>query len=242
MGKRKTDYSLRNLLSKLIRGKPNEEKGREYTFKKEGDSLRFHRWISRYIVRVVDPIPGVSPNRITWFGFILAGLSGILLALAGDDFVWLLAAAIVYWFSAIMDCVDGQLARVRGICSKTGEWLDFVLEGGKGVILWMSIGFNISSTKADLFGFEIWFLITIALGFLGFLSVISIYSSWIFKEPQPVSHDHVYVVMAIMIFNLLEPALIIFDIGVVLVVFYTLIEKTFLFGHEECETDESVNS
>ncbi len=235
MGKKKSDYSLRNLLSKLIRGKPNEEKGGEYSFKREGDTLRLHRWISSHFVNVIDPLPFVTPNRITWFGFFLTGVSGFFLAFANDEFIWLLAAGIIYWFSAIMDCIDGQLARKRGITSTVGEWLDFVLEGGKGVIFWMAVGFNLSSKKSDLLGFDIWFLVTIALGFLGFLSIISIYSSWLFKEPQPVSHDHVYVIMIIMIFNLLEPALLIFDVGVVFVVFYALLEKTFLFADVEGE-------
>ena len=237
MGKKKTDYSLRSISSRLIRGKPNEEKGGRYAFKKEGFTLRFHRSISNQIVKAIGPFSFISPNRITWFGFLLAVASALILALSGDNFVWLLLASIVYWFSAIMDCVDGQLARKRGICSKTGEWLDFVLEGGKGIFLWMAIGFNITITKTELMGFNVWFLVAVALGFLGFLSVISIYSSWLFEEAQPVSHDHVYVIILMMILHLVEPALILFDIAIILVVFYTLIEKTFLFAHEECETE-----
>ncbi|MHA1993047.1 MAG: CDP-alcohol phosphatidyltransferase family protein [Candidatus Hodarchaeales archaeon] len=234
MGKKRTDYSLRSLTSKLIRGKPNEEKGGRYAFKKEGFTLRIHRNISIKIVNVLDRFSFITPNRVTWFGFLLAVLSGLILAVAGNDMGWLILASIIYWISAIMDCVDGQLARKRGICSKTGEWLDFVLEGGKGIFFWMAIGFNITSTKSELFGFDVWFLIAVALGFLGFLSVISIYSSWLFEEVQPVSHDHVYVIMLVIIFHLLEPALILFDITVIIVVFYTLIEKTFVFAHEEC--------
>jgi phosphatidylglycerophosphate synthase len=233
MGKKRTDYSLRNITSKLIRGKPNEEKGGRYAFKKEGFTLRLHRNISKRIVIIIDRFSFITPNRVTWFGFLLAVFSGLVLAIANSDMTLLIIASIFYWISAIMDCVDGQLARKRGISSTTGEWLDFVLEGGKGIFLWMAIGFNITSTRTELFGFNVWFLIAIGLGFLGFLSVISIYSSWLFEEVQPVSHDHVYAIMLIMIFNLLEPALIIFDIGIVIVVFYTLIEKTFVFAQEE---------
>lgn len=237
MGKKKTDYSLRNLTSKIIWGKANEEKGGRYAFKKEGFTLRVHRRLSNQIVKVLDPFSFITPNRITWFGFLLAVLSGVILAIAGDDIILLVIASIIYWISAIMDCLDGQLARKREICSRTGEWLDFVLEGGKGIFLWMAIGFNISSTKTELFGLNVWFLVSLGLGFLGFLSVISIYSSWLFEEVQPVSHDHVYVIMLVMIFHLLEPALILFNIAVIFVVFYTLIEKTFIFAHEECENE-----
>ncbi|MHA1977032.1 MAG: CDP-alcohol phosphatidyltransferase family protein [Candidatus Hodarchaeales archaeon] len=238
MGKKKTDYSLRNLTSKLIGGKPNEEKGGRYAFKKEGFTLRLHRHLSTQLVEAIDPFSFVTPNRITWFGFLLAVLSGVILAIAGNDIRWLLLASIIYWISAIMDCVDGQLARKRGISSKTGEWLDFVLEGGKGIFLWMAIGFNISSTKTELFGLNVWFLVSIVLGFLGFLSVISIYSSWLFEEVQPVSHDHVYMIMLVMTFHLLEPALLLFTIALIFAVFYTLIEKTFVFASEESENGE----
>ncbi len=233
--KLKKDYSLRNLSSKLILGKVNEEKGGHYAFKKEGITLRFHRIIANQIVKVFHPFSLITPNRVTWFGFFLTIFSAIIIVIAGNNTVWLVLASILYWLSAIMDCVDGQLARKRDSCSKTGEWLDYVLEA-KGIFLWIAIGFNISLTKTEILGLDIWFLISIALGFLGFLSVMSIYSSWLFEETQPISHDHVYIVIFMMIFHLFELGLLIFDIGIIFVVIYTLIEKTFLIQHEEYES------
>ena len=232
MVKMKRDYSLRNLSSRFIQGKVNEEKGDRYTFKKEGITLRFHRNIASHIVKVFYKFSFITPNRVTWFGFFLGIMSSIVLAIAGDDIVWLVQASFFYWLSAIMDCVDGQLARKRNMSSKTGEWLDYVLEA-KGIFMWMAIGFNITSTKTELLGFDVWLLITIALGFLGFLSVMSIYSSWLFNEVQPVSHDHIYIIMFMIVFHLLELGLLIFDICIIIVVFYILIEKTFFISYEE---------
>ena len=221
----KKDYSLRNLASKLILGKANEDKGIEYAFKKEGITLRFHRYISRPIVELIAVFSLITPNRVTWFGFFLTVFSATLIAIARDNIFLLLLASFFYWFSALTDCIDGQLARKKGITSKTGEWLDYVLEG-KGIFLWIAIGFNITSTKTEIFGLDVWFLIAIALGFLAFLSVISIYSSWIFGEVQPVSHDHVYIIILMIIFHQFELGLILFNIGIIFAVFYTLIEKT----------------
>ena len=231
----KKEWSLRNLSSKLILGKANDNKGGQYAFKKEGISLRFHRSIANQIVKLVKNFSFITPNRVTWFGFFLAVFSALVLAIVGNNTLWLILASFLYWLSAILDCVDGQLARERNMSSKTGEWLDYVLEG-KGVFLWLAIGFNISSTKTEILGLDVWFLISIALGFLAFLSVMSIYSSWLFTEAQPVSHDHVYVVMLMMILHLLELGVLLFDIGIIIVVFYILIEKTILIPHEENES------
>ena len=233
MEKPKHNFSLRHLASKMILGQENGDKGEEYAFKKEGWSLRFHRKISKPLVLLIKPFAFITPNHITWFGFFLSVLSALTVALAGSNLIWLIIASILYWLSAILDCVDGQLARDRSVTSRKGAWLDFVLEGGKGVAFWLGVGFNLSARNSEIFGFDVWFLITIALGFLGFLSVISIYSSWMFAEDQPISHDHVYIAMIIIIFNLFEISLILFDIGIILVVIYSLFEKTFLFHPDE---------
>ena len=226
MAEIKRDYSLRNFSSKLIGGKVNEEKGERYKFKKEGVTLRFHRRISIPIVEFFDNFPFITPNRVTWLGFFSTLLCATILAIAGDNIILLIIASFFFWFSAILDCVDGQLARKRNTCSKKGEWLDFVLEA-KGVFLWIAIGFNITSTKTEILGLDVWFLIATTLGFLAFLSVISIYSSWIFEEVQAVSHDHVYVIIFMIIFHLFELGLFLFLIGAIFAVIYTLLEKSF---------------
>ena len=226
-------YSLKYIASKMIRGKSNGEKSIRNSYKKEDSIIGFHRKLMEPIVDLIEPISIITPNRVTWFGCLLALLSSVALGLGTFDYAFMLIASFLYWFSALLDCVDGQLARKRKTSSLKGEWLDVVLEFGKGIFFWIAVGFNITSYKSEIWGFNVWFVIAIALSFLGFLTFMSIYTSWLFRESQPVSHGHVYIVLFIIIANILELALIIFTFLVILSVIYTLFEKTFLFQPEE---------
>ncbi len=65
----------------------------------------------------------VSPDTLTWFGFIFSAFSGISFGLGhfglGGWFVILAATCDIY---------DGQLARAKGINNKSGAFLDSVLD------------------------------------------------------------------------------------------------------------------
>jgi CDP-diacylglycerol--glycerol-3-phosphate 3-phosphatidyltransferase len=65
----------------------------------------------------------VSPNVLTWFGFIFSAFAGIAFGLGefgmGGWFVI---------FAATCDVYDGQLARAKGINKKSGAFLDSVLD------------------------------------------------------------------------------------------------------------------
>jgi len=82
----------------------------------------------------------VSPNTIS-VASILIGLLAAWLFAAGD-YASIVAAAFIFQLSAIVDCVDGDLARVLFKESKLGKWLD--LAGDQvvhvGVFAGMAIG------------------------------------------------------------------------------------------------------
>ena len=65
----------------------------------------------------------LSPNQIT----VIAGLTGLLgcVCLANGFF---LMAAILINMSSILDLVDGDVARVKGLQSKFGHWLDIFFD------------------------------------------------------------------------------------------------------------------
>jgi phosphatidylglycerophosphate synthase len=46
-------------------------------------------------------------------------------------------AALLYFFSHVLDCADGQLARLRNIVSKSGMFFDPVLDGLKDLITFL---------------------------------------------------------------------------------------------------------
>jgi hypothetical protein len=56
-------------------------------------------------------------------------------AAAVSGLVGLIAAALVLHLAFVLDCVDGQLARIKGLSSPVGAYLDFLVDELKAVLL-----------------------------------------------------------------------------------------------------------
>jgi phosphatidylglycerophosphate synthase len=80
-----------------------------------------HRPVAYVFARACLPLP-ISPNAVTVLS-ILAGIaSGVALVLEFPNH--LLIGGLLLFFSAVLDCADGQLARMRGTSSAFGRMLD----------------------------------------------------------------------------------------------------------------------
>ena len=85
----------------------------------------FNRKVSRWFTRIFLAI-GLSPNVIT----ILAALIG-LVAAAGfgiGTYSAGIAAALLFQLSAVIDCCDGEVARLTFTESPFGAWLDIAMD------------------------------------------------------------------------------------------------------------------
>ncbi|MDX6364481.1 MAG: hypothetical protein QOC85_3491 [Streptomyces sp.] len=78
------------------------------------------------LVRQVALRTRITPNQITWGAFLLGLVSAVCFAFG--DWRWLIAGAVVYHLSFILDCMDGKVARLTGQSSVFGAWLDFVFD------------------------------------------------------------------------------------------------------------------
>ena len=87
--------------------------------------LHFHRPLAGRVVRLLAQTP-VTPNQVTVFAGLLGVLAGAVLWFYGTDPAMRLLAALLLLSSAILDCADGQLARLKNISSTTGAILDGV--------------------------------------------------------------------------------------------------------------------
>jgi archaetidylinositol phosphate synthase len=103
------------------------------------------------ITPVAKKLINVNPNTISWFGLILAFVSGLLFYLSGKNMIsetgwqWmLLAGAIVVLVSGYFDALDGKVAKLAGKASKKGDYLDHVFDryadmfmiGGVAISAW----------------------------------------------------------------------------------------------------------
>src|SRR5262249_58734090 len=84
----------------------------------------------------------LSPNAVTLAGTALGVAGGLLLARPGLAAV--LGAIALLEAGAILDCSDGELARLRFAESRTGHWLDVVGDTLVHVAVLAGIGLRIA--------------------------------------------------------------------------------------------------
>jgi hypothetical protein len=105
--------------------------------KKKKDINWFTEWVARPPAAVVVWClrnTRITPNQITFLSAIIAaGAAAMIALLPGHG--WLVAAALVFELSFVLDCADGQLARLRGKASPLGHLLDFLMDELKAMLL-----------------------------------------------------------------------------------------------------------
>lgn len=74
----------------------------------------------------------ITPNRLTVLAFLL-GLGSAACFLQAD-YPWLVAGAVLFHLSFVVDCMDGKIARLNGTGSVFGMWLDFIFDQLRVVI------------------------------------------------------------------------------------------------------------
>jgi len=220
----------------FARGKAFSEKEDAQDYKKEDITVRFFRKIARPVVNFLNPYTFITPNRLTWFGFSWVIIGAWLLFIAENNIILLFLVGFCYWFAAYVDTMDGMLARLRKSSSKNGEWLDSILEEGKGLFFFIALGFHIQDLTGhftltlgtiNIGPIHVWFLLFIMYGVERWIALMSVWSNVILEEPRIVSFGNVYIVWVFLIFNILDFFLVLYTIGVIFVAIWTLFEKTF---------------
>ncbi len=107
---------------------------------KESYAFELSRLFSYPFTLILHRFKAITPNMITFFS-LLVGIVAALFLLNENYIV----AGIVYWFSWILDLVDGEIARLNGIYAKTGKytkfgpWIDGVFDRVKEIIILIAI-------------------------------------------------------------------------------------------------------
>jgi hypothetical protein len=95
----------------------------------------------------------VTPNQVTFVSLIVfcAGAAALVLV---PGHAGLVVAAAVIEASYVLDCVDGQLARLRGTSSPVGAHLDFLMDELKAFLLVGTAAVRLWQERGD----ELWLL------------------------------------------------------------------------------------
>ncbi len=86
---------------------------------------KFIKWAYRvtgYKIAKLLALTPIHPNTVTWSRFFIVVVASILLA--HTDYHFRVAGVILLQLFSILDKTDGGLARMKGIESKYGAWLD----------------------------------------------------------------------------------------------------------------------
>ncbi|ODS40672.1 MAG: hypothetical protein A7315_02330 [Candidatus Altiarchaeales archaeon WOR_SM1_79] len=79
-----------------------------------------------YLLPLARKLRNVNPNTLTWLAFVCAVLAGLSFYYSK---LWLLLVAVLFVFlNALLDALDGKIAKISGRASKRGDFLDHVLD------------------------------------------------------------------------------------------------------------------
>jgi phosphatidylserine synthase len=90
----------------------------------------------------------VTPNQVTFMSAVVAAGAAALFAMA-TSYAGLLAAAVVFEFSFVLDCADGQLARLRKVASPIGHLLDFLMDELKAMLIFACVAVRLWQQTGD---------------------------------------------------------------------------------------------
>jgi len=119
--------------------------------KKKHDINRFTEYVARppaaIVVYALRGTP-ITPNQITFLSaFVAAGTCAMLAAWPG--WTGLVIAALVFELSFVLDCADGQLARLRKIASPLGHLLDFLMDELKAMLVFACVAVRLWRQSGD---------------------------------------------------------------------------------------------
>lgn len=111
---------------------------------------RMKRWISLPISKFLILHTKITPNHITVSSFICTLIAGFFLIQGGyNNQVW---GGIFAFLREILDQMDGEIARVKGINDAWGKWFDGVTGFVSTEIIITTLAIGIGSEKALLWG------------------------------------------------------------------------------------------
>jgi phosphatidylglycerophosphate synthase len=104
----------------------------------------YMRPLSMRMTRVLCNTP-VTPNAMSILTLLMAFVAAGMVAMPSA--AWQVAGGALHIFMRVVDCVDGELARLRYQTSRFGEWLDSV---GDGIgIAALFVGITVSVTRYE---------------------------------------------------------------------------------------------
>lgn len=81
----------------------------------------------------------LTPNQVTFLGLIIF-IGALVPMILKPDAMGFLISVLLIQLAYVLDCVDGQLARIKNMTSEAGAYLDFLIDEIKAVLMMGGIG------------------------------------------------------------------------------------------------------
>ena len=115
---------------------------------------------------VVANYTKITPNQLTILGFILTIASAF--SFLQGTILYLIIGAFLFEIAFLFDCIDGGLARLKGIQSDFGDYLDHIFSESFGKFI---AGFCLVYGQYLISGEIIWLILGILFVFIYYLTV-----------------------------------------------------------------------
>ncbi len=127
---------------------------------------RYREFADRFLTPLAARLRHVNPNVLSWAGLATAGLTGLFLYLAHfiPGIIALALAFVALLVSSLFDALDGKVARLRGIASPRGDFMDHVLDRYADVLILTGLFFSIYARQPIAFFGLLGVLLTSYLG------------------------------------------------------------------------------
>jgi phosphatidylglycerophosphate synthase len=121
--------------------------------KKKNDINWFTEWVARPPAAVVVYAlrnTALTPNQVTFLSAFVAAAACAMFVVNPGCWPWAIAAALLFEFSFVLDCVDGMLARLRKLASPLGHLLDFLMDELKAMLIFGCVAVRLWRETGDV--------------------------------------------------------------------------------------------
>ncbi|MBC8131357.1 MAG: CDP-alcohol phosphatidyltransferase family protein [Deltaproteobacteria bacterium] len=116
-----------------------------YRRTRKTNDLLWNRFVARPLAAVfLVPLErtSITPNQVTLATLLVFAIASGTIAFV-PTWTGLLIGVAILQFAYVLDCVDGQLARLRGTSTPIGAHLDFLMDELKAFLLVASVGIRL---------------------------------------------------------------------------------------------------
>ncbi len=111
---------------------------------------KYRRNVDSLLTAISRPFMKMSPNTITLISLFISFLAGVFYYLTYIASYFLFISLIFLILASLMDAIDGKVARIRGISSKKGDFLDHLVDRYADMMI--IIGISLSPYSNPLIG------------------------------------------------------------------------------------------